>query len=115
LASAFERKRRGAVTDVIRYEARVLEKLSSTTSRAARKPLRSHASSAAAASLTRVAEGLIRRDDRFGYIALPDGLTLAQAISTYTYDPSEAKQVIAIATERRFEVDTGLDVSVTPL
>ena len=63
--------------------------------------------------LTRVSEGLIRRDDRFGYIVLPDGMTLAQAISTYTYDPGERKQVIAIATERRFEIETGADVSVT--
>lgn len=41
--------------------------------------------------LSRAAEGFLRRDDRFGYVELPDGYTLAQAVdlSEYQLDPDD--------------------------
>lgn len=55
----------------------------------------------------------MKRDARFGYIKLPVDLSLANAISTHTYDPEPegACQRIAIAVERQFEVATGKDVT----
>jgi hypothetical protein len=64
--------------------------------------------------LSNVENGQIHRDDRFGYIVLPQDLTLEQAVSTWTYDPEpdEPGQVISIAVERRFNILTGKDVSL---
>jgi hypothetical protein len=64
--------------------------------------------------LTNVEHGQIRRDERFGYIVLPQDLTLEQAVSTWTYDPQpdEPGQVISIAVERRFNILSGKDVSL---
>ena len=63
--------------------------------------------------LSQVANGIVKRDERFGYIKLPVNTTLGSAISTYTYDPEPEGpcQRIAIAVEKQFEVTTGKDVT----
>ena len=63
--------------------------------------------------LSNVQNGQIRRDERFGYIVLPQDLTLEQAVSTWTYDPDpdEPGQIISITVERRFNILSGKDVS----
>ena len=64
--------------------------------------------------LSNIENGQIHRQERFGYIVLPQDLTLEQAISTWTYDPQpdEPGQVISIAVERRFNILSGKDVSL---
>ncbi|HXV17732.1 MAG TPA: hypothetical protein VD758_13185, partial [Gemmatimonadaceae bacterium] len=63
--------------------------------------------------LSQVRTGVLKRDDRFGYIRLPAKVSLADAISTHTYDlePDGPSQIIAIAVEHDFEVDSGKDVT----
>lgn len=64
--------------------------------------------------LSRVGEGLLPRDDRFGYIVLPEKARLADAVSTHLYDPQPdlgPGQQIAIAVQRRFDIDTGRDTT----
>jgi hypothetical protein len=63
--------------------------------------------------LSQVARGIVKRDERFGYIKLPVNMSLASAISTPTYDPEPEGpcQRIAIAVEQQFEVATGKDVT----
>jgi hypothetical protein len=63
--------------------------------------------------LSQVANGVVKRDERFAYIKLPINMTLASAISTHTYDPEPEGpcQSIAIAVEQQFEVATGKDVT----
>jgi hypothetical protein len=60
--------------------------------------------------LSRAAQGIIRREERFGYIALPDGLPLKDAIGMEDYgtDPEEEwSRRITIAVEARFDLETG--------
>jgi hypothetical protein len=60
--------------------------------------------------LSRAAEGILKRDERFGYIELPEGLKLAEAVdmTDYLYDPEEEDAyVIAFALHCRFDVRTG--------
>jgi hypothetical protein len=63
--------------------------------------------------LSRAREGHLIRDERFGYIRLPEKVRLAEAISTYLYDPTPdgPGQRIAIAVERHFDVLSGRDDS----
>lgn len=64
--------------------------------------------------LSEAGGGIIKRDDRFGYIALPDELTLKQAIdmSDYEYDPHEEDaRHITIAIQKRFDLKTGKPVA----
>jgi hypothetical protein len=60
--------------------------------------------------LSRAAEGVIVRDDRFGYIELPDGVRLDGAVDLVDYqsDPDEdyAYQV-SITTAKRFDLRNG--------
>jgi hypothetical protein len=55
--------------------------------------------------VSRIAEGIIKRDDRFGYIELPDELTLKQAIDLQDLDESDGR--ITIAINLQFDEDTG--------
>lgn len=55
--------------------------------------------------LSQVHKGIIKRDDRFGYIELPDGLTLEQAISADLY--SADYPYIDIAIKHRYNINTG--------
>lgn len=58
--------------------------------------------------LSHAAQGIIRREERFGYIALPDGITLKKAIrlSDYEYD-SPDQRMVTIAIEKTFDLSTG--------
>ncbi|MBK9923975.1 MAG: hypothetical protein IPP66_01660 [Anaerolineales bacterium] len=57
--------------------------------------------------LSEVEKGIIRREERFGYIAIPEGLTLRQAIDLCDYmdDPNEDRIIIAI--QKQFNLRTG--------
>jgi hypothetical protein len=67
--------------------------------------------------LSEIEKGVIKREERFGYIAMPDELTLKQAISMadYQYDPDgEDAHSITIAIQRRFDLRTGKAIDVDP-
>jgi hypothetical protein len=60
--------------------------------------------------LERVEAGMIKRDERFGYIKTPDKLTLKDSIdlADYNGDPSEeANHSIIISIQQRFDLRTG--------
>lgn len=60
--------------------------------------------------LSRAAEGVLRRDERFGYLELPDSLTLEQAIdlSDYQGDPAEDyAHRVRITNTQRFDLRDG--------
>lgn len=60
--------------------------------------------------LSRAAEGILRREERFGYIALPDRLTLKEAIDMDSYgkNPEEEwSRRITIVVQARFDLETG--------
>jgi len=58
--------------------------------------------------LSQIEKGIIKRDERFGYIELPDNLTLKEAVdmSEYQYD-SEEDTKITIAVQKHFNLSTG--------
>lgn len=49
--------------------------------------------------------GVLKRDDRFGYLELPERCTLEQAVSLWRYSPDEP--YISIAAQRHFNLTTG--------
>ena len=60
--------------------------------------------------LSEVDKGIIKRDNRFGYIEMPDALSLKQAIDLYSfmYDPDEEDAYeVTIAIQKRFDIRTG--------
>lgn len=60
--------------------------------------------------LGEVEKGIIKREEKFGYIAIPNGLNLKQAIdlTDYLYDPNEEDaHLITIAIQKRFDLRTG--------
>lgn len=60
--------------------------------------------------LSRAAEGILQREERFGYLELPDGLTLAQAVDLVDYqsdpDADYARQV-RITLTKKFDLRSG--------
>jgi hypothetical protein len=63
--------------------------------------------------LSNVENGIIKREERFGYIAKPDGLKLKQAVDMidYLYDPDEENAYyVTIAIQKRFDLRTGKPV-----
>jgi hypothetical protein len=63
--------------------------------------------------LSRAQEGILHRDDRFGYIELPSGMTLAQAIEMDDFgdDPGEDYSYqVSIAVLRTFDVRDGRSI-----
>ena len=64
--------------------------------------------------LSGVSKGLVKRDERFGYIELPVNVSLANAISTDPgfWQPEGQLRRIGIAVEHQFEVATGKDVTL---
>lgn len=56
--------------------------------------------------VSRIDEGIIKRDDRFGYIELPTNLTLKEAIVMRDYD--EQPNRLRIAIEVDYHIDGGL-------
>lgn len=63
--------------------------------------------------LSKAADGILRREERFGYVELPDGLPLEKAVDLgdYQSDPGEdhAHQ-IRITLTKRFDVRTGREI-----
>lgn len=61
--------------------------------------------------LSRAAEGILARDDRFGYIALPDALTLEQAVDMVDYqcdlDDEDYSNRVGITIVQRFDLRDG--------
>jgi hypothetical protein len=57
--------------------------------------------------LSEVERGIIRRDDRFGYIAQPEKCTLEQAICLCAYEPTRGYHVVEIAVQTAFNLRTG--------
>jgi hypothetical protein len=57
--------------------------------------------------LSEVEKGIIRRSDKFGYIELPEGCTLEQAIKTSRFDPGSGSPYVSIAAQIHFDVVTG--------
>jgi hypothetical protein len=57
--------------------------------------------------LSEVDEGIIKRDDRFGYIELPDKCELAQIISARHYEPEDEDYYISIGIQKDFDLRTG--------
>ena len=60
--------------------------------------------------LSRAAEGVLKRDDRFGYVPLPGGQPLSALVnmSDYQYHPTdEYASTIGITTVQRFDIRTG--------
>lgn len=55
--------------------------------------------------LTEVEQGIISRDDRFGYIEMPGNLSLKQAISLWYYSPGSDLHNIEIAVAKIFSLD----------
>lgn len=67
--------------------------------------------------LSEVERGVIKREERFGYIAIPNGMTLKQAvdISDYFYASEEEWAYnITIAVQTRFDLRTGKTVNSDP-
>lgn len=67
--------------------------------------------------LSEAGRGVIKREERFGYIAMPDGMTLKQAVNMedYLYDPEEEWAYnVTIAVQRRFDLRTGKTVDSEP-
>lgn len=65
--------------------------------------------------LSKAQEGIIKRDDRFGYIELPAKVKLEDAVSTFMYDewcdePDQWSPRIEIAVSTSFDVFTGKPV-----
>jgi hypothetical protein len=60
--------------------------------------------------LSRAAQGIVRREERFGYIELPDGATLESAIdlSDYQHDPAaDSAHRVRITMAKHFDIRDG--------
>ena len=60
--------------------------------------------------LSQVKNGKISREERFGYLPLADGLSLKNSIFLAKVDSGEQDWEVTIATQRTFEVNTGMEV-----
>ena len=56
--------------------------------------------------LSRVAEGIIERDERFGYVAMPKGITLADSVSVRRY-PETGAVIVTLAVLQTYDLATG--------
>jgi hypothetical protein len=60
--------------------------------------------------LSRAAEGILRREERFGYLELPDGITLDRAIDLVDYQSDPAEDYahhVRITLSQRFDLRDG--------
>jgi hypothetical protein len=57
--------------------------------------------------LREVEKGIIKREEKFGYIAMPEHLTLKQTIDISGYDDKDDSYDITIAIQKRFDLRTG--------
>jgi hypothetical protein len=66
--------------------------------------------------LSEIAHGVIKRDARFGYIEMPEGMSLEQAINMgdYQYDLTDEISYITIALQKRFDLTSGKMMAEDP-
>jgi hypothetical protein len=59
--------------------------------------------------LTEVEQGVLRRDSRFGYLEMPENMTLRQAVvmEDYHHDLTDEEDTIAIAVLQWFHLSSG--------
>lgn len=59
--------------------------------------------------LSEITRGFIKRDERFGYIELPEGMALKQAVNMgdYRYDLTDEISYVTIAIQKRFDLASG--------
>jgi hypothetical protein len=57
--------------------------------------------------LSRAPEGILKREEHFGYLELPDGTSLGKAIDMKSYLYDDSYEQISIASQRRFSLSTG--------
>lgn len=60
--------------------------------------------------LSQVDEGIISREERFGYLPLPEKLSLKDSVDLINYEIGNNNWDITIATQRSFEFKTGKEV-----
>ncbi len=60
--------------------------------------------------LSQAANGEISREKRFGYLPLPRKLSLKDSIILSKFDSGDQDWEVTIATQRTFEVNTGMDI-----
>jgi len=60
--------------------------------------------------ISQVAKGIISREERFGYLPLPDKLSLKDSIDLINFELGNDEWTITIATQRSFEFKTGIEV-----
>jgi hypothetical protein len=66
--------------------------------------------------LSEIEHGFIKRDARFGYIEMPEGMPLKQAINMgdYRYDLSDEISYVTIALRKRFDLASGKMIDEDP-
>ena len=57
--------------------------------------------------LSRINEGVFRREERFGYLELPDNVSLHQAIDMIDYNPTDDEFIIRITIQHHVDLRTG--------
>jgi hypothetical protein len=57
--------------------------------------------------LTEAEKGILKREERFGYIELPNNIRLRDAINMSDYLHDDAYTTISITIQQRFKLDTG--------
>lgn len=63
--------------------------------------------------ISQIESGIITRDERFGYIALPSGVTLAQTVSLER-DEESGKVIATVAVMQTYDLATGATAIVDP-
>jgi hypothetical protein len=63
--------------------------------------------------LSQVESGIITRDERFGYIALPDGVSLQNGV-TLERDGDTGKVIATLAVMQHFDLESGKNTTVDP-
>jgi len=66
--------------------------------------------------LSKIAGGMIKRDARFGYIEMPEGISLKQAINMgdFRYDLTDEISYVTIALQKRFDLASGKMIDDNP-
>ena len=66
--------------------------------------------------LSEIGSGVIKRDSRFGYIEMPDRMSLRQAINIgdFKYDLTDEINYITIALQKRFDLTSGKMLNEDP-
>jgi len=66
--------------------------------------------------LSEIGNGTIKRDARFGYLEMPEGMPLRQAVNMadYRYDLTDEIKYITIALQKRFDLASGKMIAEDP-